>query len=193
MKEIIQAKFDPSIYDKNKYPDINYYSVSNINNYDSFVEKFKSSEENKKNYALINILVNKESEMTKNAINMKGLSSINNFVNLLLNIYSFKIARDDAKIKKLRDELTYIKDLYNEINSIKIEDEQFMNTYVQPFIKSWDSIKQTSIQYKCRVLRELEKGQKPLDMEVNKALSYFLVDDGDKEGGKIIFYGKILL
>ena len=186
MKEIIQAKFDPSFYDKNKYPDINYYSVSNIINYETFVQKFKSSEENKKTFALINILVNKESEITQNAINMKGLSSINNFVNLLLNIYSFKIARDEAKIKKLNDELTHINDLYNEFNSIKLEGDQFMNTYVQPFIKSWDSIKKTSIQYKCRVLREIEKGEKPLDMEINNALSYFLVDDGDKEGGMFL-------
>ena len=186
MKEIIQANFDPSFYDKEKYPDINYYSISNINNFNSFAQKFSASEENKKNYALINILINKDLEMTQNAINMKNLLNINNLVNLLLNIYSFKISREDAKKKKFNDEITYINDLYNEFNSIKLDKDQFLKTYVEPFIKSWDSIKKTSIQYKCRVLRELEKGEKPLDMSVDNALCYFLVDDGDKEGGMFL-------
>ena len=84
MKEIIQSKFEPSIYDKGKYPDINYYSISNINNIDSFINTFNNREENKKNYALINILINKDSEITQNAIKMKNLIDINNLENVLL-------------------------------------------------------------------------------------------------------------
>ena len=186
MKEIIQAKFEPSIYDKEKYPDINYYSISNINNFNSFVERFNFSEENKKNYALINILVNKDSELTQNAINMKSLLNINNLGNLLLNIYSFKISRDDGKVKKFNDEITYINELYNEFSSIKLDKDEFNKSYIEPFLKSWDSIKKTSIQYKCRILRELEKGEKPLDMTKDNTLNYFLVDDGDKEGGMFL-------
>ena len=56
----------------------------------------------KKKYALINILINKDMEMAQNAINMKNLLNINNLVNLLLNIYSFKISREDAKKKYLK-------------------------------------------------------------------------------------------
>jgi hypothetical protein len=59
------------------------------------------SEDNKKKYALINILINKDMEMAQNAINMKNLLNINNLVNLLLNIYSFKISREDAKKKNI--------------------------------------------------------------------------------------------
>ena len=82
--------------------------------------------------------------------------------------------------------MTYINDLYNEINSIKLDKDQFIKTYVEPFIKSWDSIKKTSIQYKCGVLRELGKGEKPLEMSMDNALYYYLVDDGDKEGGMFL-------
>ena len=186
MKEIIQAKFDPSIYDKDKYPDINYYSISNINNFNTFVNCFNISEENKKNYALINILINKDMELTQNAINMKNLLNINNLENLLLNIYSFKISREDGKIKKLKDEIGYIDDLYNEFNAVKLDKNEFEKQYISPFLKSWDSIKKTSIQYKCRILRELEKGEKPLEMTTDNTLNYFLVDDGDKEGGMFL-------
>jgi hypothetical protein len=102
MMEIIQANLDPSFYDEEKYPDIKYYSLSNINNFNSFAKTFSMSEDNKKKYALINILINKDMEMAQNAINMKNLLNINNLVNLLLNIYSFKISREDAKKKYLK-------------------------------------------------------------------------------------------
>ena len=187
IKEIIQGNFEPSIYSQEKYPDIQYYSVSNIFDFNSFVNTFKSLEDNKKKYALINILINKESELTEDAINVKSLVNINKLVNLLLNIYSFKISRDEGKKKILNEELTYIKDTYNEMNSIKLDDENaLIKEYIEPFISSWDKIKGKSVQYKCRILRELEKGEKPLDMKIDNSLCYFLVDDGDKDGGMFL-------
>ena len=186
MKELIQGNFDPSIYDQNVYPDIQYYTLSNIQDFNTFVNKFKAKEENKKYYALINILINKD-ELIENAIKVKSLVNINNLVNLLLNIYSYKISREEGKKKILNDELTYIKDRYNEINPIKIDDEKtIIKEYINPFINSWDTIKSQSIQYKCRILRQLEKGEKPLDMKIENPLCYFLVDDGDKDGGMFL-------
>ena len=72
MKEIIQSNYEPSIY-LNKYPDIQYYSISKVVNFKSFSDKFNSSEENKKKYALINLLVNKDDEITKGALKMINL------------------------------------------------------------------------------------------------------------------------
>ena len=187
IKEIIKGDFEPSIYDKNVYPDIEYYTVSNVININTFVEKFKSAEINIKTYALINILINKESEVTKDAMNMKSLANINNLVNLLLNIYSFKISREDGKKKVLREELDNIIEKFNEMNPVNIEDEDaIIKRYINPFIESWDKIKEKSIQYKCRVLRQLEKGENPLEMKIDNKLCYFLVDDGDKEGGMFL-------
>ena len=76
MKEIIQSNYDPSIYDKNKYPDIQFYSISNIVNLKTFSDKFNLSEDNKKNYALLNLLINKEEEITRGALKMKYLNDI---------------------------------------------------------------------------------------------------------------------
>ena len=180
--EIIKGNFMPSIYKKD-YPEIKYYTVSNIININAFVNKFNSSEQNKNRYALINILIDRENDITRNAMKMKSLENINNLVNLLLKIYSYKISREDARKKILKNELKYIKDKYNEINPIKINnEEEIINNYIDPFIKSWDKIKDTSNQYKCRLLRDYEKGEKPLDMKLENALCYFLVDDGDKKG-----------
>ena len=187
IKEIIKGDFDPLTYDQNVYPDIQYYSVSNGINISTFIKKFGSSEINKNKYALINLLINKESELIKGAMNMKNLFDINNLVNLLLNIYSFKISREDAKTKTLEKELDNIREKYNEMNSLNKQDENYIiYKYVDPFIKSWDKIKEKAVQYKCRVLRDLEKGEHPLEMKIGNELCYFLVDDGDEEGGMFL-------
>ena len=187
IKEIIQSNNNPSIYPQYLYPDIQYYFVSKIHDFNTFVQKFNSSKENVNKYALINILINKDSEITKDAINMKNLININKLSNLLLNIYSYKITREDAKGKILLNEVQYILDNYNEIKNSKISDEnEFLKKYLDPFIESWNNIKNKSVQYKCRVLRNLEGGEKPLEINYETCLSYFLVDDGEIEGGMFL-------
>ena len=187
IKEIVLANYEPSIYNQDIYPDIQYYSISNILDYNTFVNKFESLKENEIKYSLINMLIKKDEDLTQDAIRMKSLENINKITNVLLNIYSFKISREDGKEKNLKKELGYIIDTYNEMNPIKINnEEEFINDYVNPFIESWDLVKKQSIQYKCRILRELDKGEKPLEMTIDNKLCYFLVDDGDKEGGMFL-------
>ena len=91
------------------------------------------------------------------------------------------------KKKILKDEIGDIIKKYNEINQNNpISKKQFENEYLTPFFSSWDIIKKTSIQYKCRILRNYEKGEKPLDLSIKNKLCYFLVDIGDKEGGMFL-------
>ena len=186
IKEIIKSSFDPSVYDQNNYPDIQYYSLSSLQNYDTFIRTFNSLEENENKYFLINLLIKKEQDMTKDALNIKSIESINNLENLLINIFSYKISRDEAKKQKLKDKLDYIYESY-----IKMDDQEeqqkseddFKKELIEPFFKSWDNIKSKSIQYKCMILKN-EKGEiKPLDMNEDNDLSYFLLDKGDNGGG----------
>ena len=187
IKEIILANYEPSIYNQNSYPDIQYYSVSGVQDFNTFVNAFNSSKENENKYSLINILINKDDDITQNALRMKSLENINKLTNIMLSIYSFKIGREDAKEKIFKNELGHIIDTYNEVNPNKINnEEEFLKEYVNPFIKSWDLVKDKSVQYKCRILRDLDKGQKPLDMTIDNKLSCFLVDDGDIEGGMFL-------
>ena len=189
IKEIIQEHFDPSFYDQMLYPDIQYYTTSKLQTFNSFINKFNSSKENESKYPLINILIKKEEdeEDTINAINMKNLVNINKLANILLKIYSFKISRENAKNKTLKNELNYIIDIYNQMNpEKKITEEDFIDNYINPFIQSWEKIKKEAVQYKCQILRDSEKGEKPLDMNINNKLCYFLVDDGEKDGGMFL-------
>ena len=151
------------------------------------MNKFKALKENENKYFLINTLIKKEDDLTQNVLNMKSLSNINKLSNTLLNIYSYKISRDDWKNLKLKDQIDNIVEIYNEMNPIKIERPNiFTEEFIEPFIKSWDMIKSKSVQYKCRLLRDLEAGQQPLDMTIDLPLCFFLVDDGDKDGGMFL-------
>ena len=182
IKEIIQSNYDPSVYSQNLYPDIQYYSVSGLYNFNSFTQKFNNSSDNKKKYPLINIIINKDSELTRNSMNMKNLANINKLSNLLLKIYSYKISREDAKSKKLKNELSKILDDYKKINNDQITEEIFCDEYIAPFINSWNQIKDKAVQYKCKVLRDINNGEKPLDITDESLLCYFLIDDGEKNG-----------
>ena len=187
IKEIILGNYEPSIYDQNLYPDIQYYTISNIQNYEAFVDEFNSSKENENKYQLINLLIKRNEEITINAINMKSLENINKLANILYKVYSYKISRDDAKKKLLKNEIGKIIYYYNEMNpSNIINEEEFIHQYINPFIESWNLIKHKAVQYKCTILRDLDKGEKPLDMNIDNKLSYFLVDDGDKDGGMFL-------
>ena len=186
-KEIIQENFEPTLYPEQSYPDLPFYTLSDIYDIKTFAKIFNANNENKNKYALINILINTDSDLLKNSKKMKYLKHINKLSNLLLNIYSYKITRENAKAKTLKEELPNIIKSFNEISTQKTwTEESFTNEYILPFISSWEQIKDKSVQYKCRILRDLDRGEKPLNMDINNFLSYFLVDDGDREGGMFL-------
>jgi len=69
---------------------------------DTFKQKFNSSSENKEKYTLTNIIINK-SDILNNSIMIKNLKNKNKLCNLLSLIYSYKISREDAQNKTLKD------------------------------------------------------------------------------------------
>ena len=133
---------------------------------------------------MINLLINEENNLTKNAILVKNLNNINKFTNLLLNIYSFKISRDDSKKRKLSKELPFIMNSYNKMYDSSINDKNvFENKYINPFIKSWNQIKDKLLKYNEKEIIDKSRGEKPLEIKINNPISNFLVDDDDKDGG----------
>ena len=177
IKEIILEHYHPSHYDQKLYPDIQYYYVSGINDYERFIKKFKSSKQNEDKYALINMLINEDEDLIKNALKLNNLVPINNLSNILLEIYSYKISRDEGKTKILKNELRYIEEIMKDVDS-------FEKTYITPFIESWNKIKEKCKQYRCRDLGD--KQGDSLLLNIGSYLSYFLVDDGDRDGGMFL-------
>ena len=145
--------------------------------------------ENERKYFLINLLIQKDQDLTKNTINLKNIQNINKLANLLINIYSYKISREDAKIYTLIQKLSEITVLYNKMNENKdeyLEDNAFKKLFIDPFIESWNKIKDKCIKYKCNALKNGKEEGKPLDLSIDSALSYFLVDIGEQDGGMFL-------
>jgi len=184
IKEIIQCNYEPSIYPQSTYPNIQYFYTPNIQDLNSFAQKFNSCSDNQRKYTLINLLINEENQINENAILVNNLNNINKFANLLLNIYSYKISRDDAKKRKLSEELSFIMNSYNKIYNSSINDvNAFTNKYINPFIKSWNQIKDKLIKYNEKIIVDKSKGENPLEINIDNPISNFLVDDDDKDGG----------
>ena len=183
MKEIIKSSFNPLEYDQKEYPDIQYYSVSSLQNYEAFVNKFNSSEKNKEKYFLINLLVNKDQEIAKNALYLKNIENLNKLGNILIDKYSFRITREEAKNIKLYEKINEINSYYQIISGSKLLDDDFRKTFIEPFIESWNIIKNEAIQYGCMPLRNVKEEKKPINLSINDTLSYFLVDAGEQDGG----------
>ena len=97
---------------------------------------------------------------------IKYLPAFNEFTNYMVDNYSFKISRDDAKKSPLKNE-----PIFNEKGFV----DKFNN-----FIKAWDEIKNKAIKYKCR------PEMKPKDLNKDDKLIYFLNDDGELGYGMYI-------
>ena len=186
LKEIIKSSFDPLEYDQLEYPDIQYYSVSSLQNYESFVNKFNSTKENEKKYFLINLLIQKDQEITQNSLKLKNIINLNKLGNILIDIFSYKISRDEAKKVKLIDKLPDIVELYNKITNNNILDDEFIKEFISPYIKSWNEISDKATQYKCLALKNENEKRKPLEITIESKLYYFLVDIGDQDGGMFL-------
>ena len=85
----------------------------------------------------------------------------------MINQYSYKISRNEADVKKLKDELVK--------NKLKIDIKEFSNI--------WVNIKEYATQYKGN---QMEK-QDSIDETMH--LSHFLVDDGEKGKGMYLASG----
>ena len=184
IKEIIQCNYEPSIYPQSTYPNIQYFYTPNIQFLDLFIQKFNSCSDNQRKYTLINLLINEKNTITENAMLISNLNNINKLANLLLNIYSYKISRDDAKKRKLSEELSFIMNNYNKIYNSSIDDvNAFTNKYINPFIKSWNQIKDKLIKYNENIIVDKTKGENSLEISIANPISNFLVEDDDKDGG----------
>ena len=173
-KEIGEEKFDDilkrSIMLKDdKYLYNEFFTYINYPSLDNFKTKFLLSNENKEKYPLLNEYIKNNS----GPINLKYLNDYNNFVNSMINYYSGKISRKEAKEEgKCLD----LEDMYknNEFN-IKEKFKEFKTIYneiLSPYLK-----------------KSINSDKFLENFKGNERLAYFLMDDIDKEYGIFIAKG----
>ena len=164
IEEIILENFPPikEFYPESKYPELKYFMKSIYPDINLLDKELRTIRDYAKKYPLLNqvLLNNEEFRLISNVIN------INKLTNKLLNKYSYKITRDKAKTTPLFS-----------IESIQNNKEEFRKKYFEPFLSSWNNIKNHCTRFLCRPDMPI------LTINENTELNYFLVDDGELGGG----------
>jgi hypothetical protein len=143
------------IYPENEYPMLKYFNLTKYKTREDLINHM----DNNQNYPLLNQILLDKPEMRK----MKYLPIFNEFTNFMVDNYSFKISRDDAKKKILGKEEIF-------------DDKQFRQKF-EEFKEAWTNIKSEAIKYKCR------DEMPPIDLTEEKPLINFLIDDGEWANG----------
>ena len=144
-----------NIYPYNEYPLLQNFILTKYSTKAEFIKKLGPSNIYAHKYPLLYQYLLDNIDTKK----MKYLPDFNEFTNYMVENYSFKISRDDAKKRVLNKENIF----YN---------SNFKNKY-KNFINAWNEIKSEAIKYKCR------PEMKPKDLKDTDQLIYFLNDDGE--------------
>ena len=143
-------------YNEKEYPLFKYFLYTKYKTEEDMMKRMN----NKDSYPLIKQFVSGSPDVK----NLVYLPAFNEFTNFMVNYYSFKISRDDAKTKILADE--------------EIMKEDNFKKKFDSFIEAWEHIKSKAIKYKCRP--EMEVKEK---FSKNDTLINFLNDGGELYNG----------
>ena len=173
-KELGKEKFDEILKNSlmikdDKFIHNEFFTYINYPSFNNFKSKFLSVNENKGKYPLLNEYIKHDS----GPINLKYLNDYNNFINLMINYYTGRISRKEAKDegKNLNLEDIYKKDEFN-----------FQDKF-DKFKSIWNNIL-------SKYLKNNNTSDKFLEnFEGNERLAYFLIDDNDKDYGIFIAKG----
>ena len=166
MKSIVLELYNVDDYDEKLYPFYKFFLMTTYPTKDNFINKIKNIPEYKRKYPLLNaylIQENKEKEL------IKYLPEFNEFVNFMIDNYSYKISREEASKILLKDEEIYknnqkgFRDLFNKFRD-----------------KIWCNLEPYAIKY------NKNEEMPPIDLDENKSLDYFLNDDGEMYKGMYI-------
>ena len=132
IKSILQETSDINNLPEKDFPLIKYFYVTNYPNYELFSENFGSIQNTMIQYPVLtnylNALMNGSIDLLQN------INNINPFINYVLDKYSNKITREEAKQIKIRDEL--------------INDGEMKRLFAK-FKEGWKNIYKTLSNYDC--------------------------------------------
>ena len=163
IKKYLQESSDTKI-DENNLPLYQYFTVPTYPNEEDLKYQLEKINDSINKYpVLVNYLRCKEFGEIKY---LDNLLLMNPFEQFAINYYSYKITRDEAKSKKISDELKII----NNKIIVKLYDN---------FEKGYNNMYYKATQYKCKHYekKDLRKISK------NDSIAYCLNDDGEKECG----------
>jgi len=165
MKSLMLENNEINTYDEENYPFYKFFLMTTYPSKDLFINELKKVPQFELKYPLLTSLINREEKQTNF---IKYLPDFNEFVNFMIDNYSYKISREEASKKLIKDEEIY----KNNVQKFK---DKFDN-----FKKIWVHLKNSATKYGCR------DEMPPIDLDENKSLAYFLNDNGEIGKGMYI-------
>ena len=165
MKALVLEINDVNEYDEKNYPFYKLFLMTTYPSKNNFINELKKIPEFERKYPLLtSYLVNENKE--KDLI--KYLPDFNEFINFMIDNYSYKISREEASKNKIKDEEMY----KNNVRGFKDMFDKFK--------KIWPHLKMYATKFGCR------DDMPPIDLDENKSLAHFLNDDGELFKGMYI-------
>ena len=168
MKSLMLENNEINEYDEENYPFYKFFLMTIYPSKDSFQKELKRVIKCEEKYPLLTSYISKNNNDTNHIKLLKILPEFNEFVNFMIDHYSYKISREEASNKILKDE-----DIYK-------NNEQKFKVKFEKFKKNWENLKPFAIKYGCR------DEMAPIDLDENKSLAHFLNDDGEIGKGMYI-------
>ena len=164
IKSILEETSDINNLSNEIYPLINYFYTANYTNYEKFYEEFISIPNNNIKYPVIMNYLNYSQDEIFNKF-FESFKLINPFVNYVIEKYSNKITREEAKNKLIKNE---------------IKNDENMKKLFNDFKKGWEKIYKNLSNYDCH-------GQLPeKNITEDDCLAYCLNDNLEDNYGKYI-------
>ena len=147
-----------------KYPDMKYFKISKLPEIEDFRREFNSLEENVEYYPIINYLLEEKSKIKY----LKYLPTINELCNNIINSYSYKLTREEARKIKIKEEMKASEEL------------------IDKFITYYQKLRPLINQYECHTFTDKNKRLYFNDLDNNQYLSNFCVDVGEFDYGMVL-------
>ena len=165
MKSLMLENNDIKVYDEENYPFYKFFFMSTYPSKESMINELKKIIQYEKKYPLLSLYVN---DLDERMYLIKYLPEFNEFENFMIDYYSYKISRDEASKKLLKDEEIY-----------KNNPQKFLEKFNR-FKEIWSELKPYATKYGCR------DEMPPIDLDENKSIAHFLNDNGEIGKGMYI-------
>ena len=152
------------IYPFEEYPFLKYFTYTEYRTLDNLIKELGPEEDYKYIHPLLFKYLSEYCNNDSDVKKLKFFPGFNNFANMMIDHYSFKISREDAKNRTL--DMNIVRD--------------FKKKYFDNFEKSWQAIKKKAIKYQSNNVME------PKNLTDKDNLVYFLNDVNENGYGMYI-------
>ena len=171
ISSLIQQLYPASFYkNEEPYPHFKYLYLNPLPTISGLLGIIESNNDYKSRYPLTLKVIKHFEENNKVNKLLKYLPKINKKLNYLIDNYSYKITRDEASKKTIKEEFNKLENNIFKINNLNQDDD--VNYYMKDLFKLFNKFKNIDLQWGCHPLSKMTINE-------NSNLCSILLDDNE--------------